>query len=56
VARAAGVERVVHGSDYPHPEGLANSADMRRELGEFTAAEQRMILRGNAAALLALTP
>ena len=54
VARAAGVERVVHGSDYPHPEGLHSSADMLHELGAFSAAEQRRIMRGNAAQLLGL--
>ena len=56
VARAAGVERVVHGSDYPHPEGLHSSADMLRELGSFGAAEQRRIMRANAAGLLGLAP
>ena len=56
VARAAGVERVVHGSDYPHPEGLHSSADMLRELGSFGAVEQRRIMRANAAGLLGLAP
>lgn len=56
VARAAGVERVLHGSDYPHPEGLHSSGDMLRELGAFSAAEQRRIMRGNAAELLGLAP
>jgi hypothetical protein len=56
VAGAAGVGSVVHGSDYPHPEGLHSSADMLQELGSFSAAEQRRIMRGNAAALLGLAP
>jgi len=47
---------VLHGSDYPHPEGLHSSADMLRELGSFSAAEQRRIMRGNAAELLGLAP
>jgi len=56
VARAAGVERVVHGSDYPHPEGLHASGDMQHELGAFDAPAQRRIMRGNAAELLGLAP
>ena len=32
---SAGVQCVLHGSDYPHPEGLHASADMLRELGAF---------------------
>jgi predicted TIM-barrel fold metal-dependent hydrolase len=56
VARAAGVQCVLHGSDYPHPEGLHASADMLRELGAFSGAEQRRIMRGNAAELLGLAP
>ena len=56
VARAAGVESVVHGSDYPHPEGLHSSGDMLHELASFSAAEQRRIMRGNAAGLLGLAP
>ena len=54
VARAAGVERVVHGSDYPHPEGLRESVLMLQELDAFSPAEQRRIMRGNAVDLLGL--
>jgi predicted TIM-barrel fold metal-dependent hydrolase len=56
VVQAAGIDSVLHGSDYPHPEGLANSADMLAELGGFDPAAQRQIMRGNAARLLGLAP
>ena len=54
VGRAAGISRLIHGSDYPHPEGLAKSADMLAELGAFSPQQQRCIMRSNAASLLAL--
>jgi predicted TIM-barrel fold metal-dependent hydrolase len=56
VAKAAGVGRVIHGSDYPHPEGLAESADMLGELSAFGGPDQRRIMRENAAALLGIAP
>jgi predicted TIM-barrel fold metal-dependent hydrolase len=54
VVRAAGADRVIHGSDYPHPEGLLTSGNMLHELGAFDADAQRRIMRGNAAQLLGL--
>jgi len=36
--------------------GRNGSGDMLRELGSFSAAEQRRIMRGNAAELLGLSP
>lgn len=56
VAEAIGVERVINGSDYPHPEGLAEPAEMLDELCGFSAQEQREIMRGNAARLFGLDP
>jgi predicted TIM-barrel fold metal-dependent hydrolase len=56
VVRAAGIDSVLHGSDYPHPEGLANSADMLAELAALDPLAQRQIMRGNAARLLGLAP
>lgn len=56
VVRAAGIGQVLHGSDYPHPEGLARSADMLAELAAFSASEQRQIMRSNGARLLGLEP
>jgi predicted TIM-barrel fold metal-dependent hydrolase len=47
-----GVERVVFGSDYPHPEGLAEPGDYRKRLAALDAASQQRILRDNAWALL----
>ena len=54
VARAAGVSQVVHGSDYPHPEGLRESVLMLQELDAFSPAEQQRIMRGNGVDLLGL--
>jgi len=54
VARAAGVSQVVHGSDYPHPEGLRESVLMLQELDTFGPAEQQRIMRGNGVDLLGL--
>lgn len=54
VAAAVGVESVINGSDYPHPEGLLWPAEMVENLSTFTPADQRRIMRGNAAEWLGL--
>jgi hypothetical protein len=38
-----------------HPEGLANSIEMLAELGGLDEAQQRLVMRGNAARLLGLS-
>ena len=47
-----GVERIVFGSDYPHPEGLANPREYLAQLDGFTDAEKRLILHDNAIRLV----
>jgi predicted TIM-barrel fold metal-dependent hydrolase len=39
------------GSDFPHAEGMAEPADFAGLLDGLTAAQQRQILRDNAAKL-----
>jgi len=41
------VERIIYGSDWPHPEGLADPQDYISDLSDFGPAEQRMIMREN---------
>jgi len=41
------VERLIYGSDWPHPEGLADPQDYIADLAQFTAAEQKLIMRDN---------
>jgi predicted TIM-barrel fold metal-dependent hydrolase len=47
-----GVEHVLFGSDYPHPEGLREPKDYLSRLDGQDAAVTRKVLRGNSAALL----
>ena len=44
-----GVERIMFGSDFPHPEGLANPREYLEQLDGFTDDEKRLILHDNAA-------
>ena len=37
------------GSDFPHPEGLANPREYLEQLDGFTDDEKRLILHDNAA-------
>jgi predicted TIM-barrel fold metal-dependent hydrolase len=52
VANLVGVSQILFGSDFPHPEGLADPVDFLKELGEFGAEDQRRIMGGNLKALL----
>ncbi|MDH4143743.1 MAG: amidohydrolase [Acidimicrobiia bacterium] len=54
LARAIGAENVLGGSDFPHPEGLAEPTDLVHQLDGLADDEVRMILRDNTAALLGL--
>ncbi|MEU5880558.1 amidohydrolase family protein [Spirillospora sp. NPDC047279] len=47
-----GVERVLFGSDYPHPEGLADPVTYVDALGKLGEADQAKIMGGNLARLI----
>jgi predicted TIM-barrel fold metal-dependent hydrolase len=53
LARAIGVSQILFGSDYPHPEGLAEPAQYLEELASFGPDDVRRIMRENALALVA---
>lgn len=50
-----GADRVLLGSDWPHPEGLPEPLDMLEEIGAVSPDDLRLILRDNSAQLLGLT-
>jgi predicted TIM-barrel fold metal-dependent hydrolase len=52
LSEVVGVERVLFGSDYPHPEGLADPVRYVDELGKLTQDEQAKIMGGNLAGLV----
>jgi predicted TIM-barrel fold metal-dependent hydrolase len=52
LARLIGPERVVFGSDFPHPEGLAEPAEFVSLLEGLGEDERRRILWENTAALV----
>ena len=54
LAAAVGVECLLNGSDFPHPEGLAEPVEMVEELSGFNAADVRRIMRSNGASILGL--
>jgi predicted TIM-barrel fold metal-dependent hydrolase len=47
LCRTLGVSQVLAGSDYPHPEGLANPAEFADELTALSPADRRLVLRDN---------
>ncbi len=49
-----GPEKVLFGSDYPHPEGLREPSDFVRLLDGCDPTTTRRVLRGNTAALLGI--
>jgi predicted TIM-barrel fold metal-dependent hydrolase len=50
-------ERVLFGSDYPHPEGMSEPINWAKEIGDlFPASDVRKIMGGNAYELLGVTP
>jgi predicted TIM-barrel fold metal-dependent hydrolase len=53
LVRRIGAERVLFGSDFPHPEGLAEPARFADLLAEFSDAEIRRVMRDNAVELFA---
>jgi predicted TIM-barrel fold metal-dependent hydrolase len=54
LADIVGVDRVLFGSDYPHPEGLREPADYVDRLADCDPLIARKVLRGNTADLLGL--
>ena len=54
LAATIGVECIVNGSDYPHPEGLLDPVEMEEEMQSFDAADVRKMMRSNAAEWLGL--
>lgn len=54
LVRLIGAERVLFGSDYPHPEGIAVPADFADGLAGLSEREVRLIMRDNACELLGL--
>jgi predicted TIM-barrel fold metal-dependent hydrolase len=52
LVREIGASQVVFGSDYPHPEGLAEPADFAKGIASLPDAQIRMILRDNALGLV----
>jgi predicted TIM-barrel fold metal-dependent hydrolase len=51
LARVVPLDHIVAGSDWPHPEGLADPTDYVKGLQGFSPADQRRILRDNGHAL-----
>jgi predicted TIM-barrel fold metal-dependent hydrolase len=47
LSKLIGAEHVLNGSDYPHPEGLAEPIEFLEELDGLSAAETRRIMRDN---------
>ncbi|MGV9408720.1 amidohydrolase family protein [Nocardia sp. NPDC003693] len=54
LADLIGVERVLFGSDYPHPEGLAEPARYVNEIKDMPLEHQKLIMGGNLARLLSV--
>jgi predicted TIM-barrel fold metal-dependent hydrolase len=47
VTRHFPVERIIYGSDWPHPEGLSDPQEYVSDLKGFSPDQQRMIMRDN---------
>jgi predicted TIM-barrel fold metal-dependent hydrolase len=56
LAGIIGTERVLFGSDWPHPEGLERPLDFAEKLSPLEEATVRKIMRGNFAGLFGLAP
>ncbi|TDC70704.1 amidohydrolase [Actinomadura sp. GC306] len=54
LAGLIGVDRVLFGSDYPHPEGLADPVSYVDALGRLGEADQAKIMGGNLARLMSV--
>jgi predicted TIM-barrel fold metal-dependent hydrolase len=47
-----GADRVLFGSDWPHPEGLANPMDFFKDIADLSAQEQQQVMSSNLKNLL----
>ena len=56
LADTLGLERVLFGSDWPHPEGLERPLDFADKLAPLADADVRTVMRGNFARLFGLAP
>ncbi|MCH7788683.1 MAG: amidohydrolase family protein [Acidobacteria bacterium] len=54
LADLIGVDNVLFGSDFPHPEGLADPLSFVDELDEFSEADKAKIMGGNLATLMGI--
>jgi predicted TIM-barrel fold metal-dependent hydrolase len=52
LVKLIGADRVLFGSDYPHPEGLADPLSFVDELKGLTDEEVRMVMGGNLSRLM----
>ncbi len=55
LADLIGIDNVLFGSDYPHPEGLADPISFVDELDDFSEDEKAKIMGGNLAGLMGVT-
>jgi predicted TIM-barrel fold metal-dependent hydrolase len=53
---AIGIDQVVFGSDWPHPEGVSEPVEFVRNLDGFSAADVKKVMRTNAWGLMQLRP
>ena len=56
IAELMGGDRVIFGSDWPHIEGMPEPLDYAKELKDFDAETQKLILHDNAVELNTLRP
>lgn len=54
LVNSIGADRVLFGSDYPHPEGLAEPVEFAERLTSCDESVQRKVMRENCASLLGL--
>jgi predicted TIM-barrel fold metal-dependent hydrolase len=54
ILEAVGIDALVFGSDFPHPEGLPDPVSYVLQLSKLTEAEQRKIMRDNLVGFLAI--
>jgi predicted TIM-barrel fold metal-dependent hydrolase len=52
VVKLLGAERVLFGSDWPHPEGLKHGLDYFKDMDGINAADQKLIMHSNLKGLL----
>ena len=55
VINAMGIDNVVFGSDFPHPEGMADPTSFIEELDELSGEDQAKFMGGNLSRLMGRT-